>query len=636
MTMTDTNNLAPPSNDYDYDGWADFWRHKIGVNVIPADTQKKVTYESWSEWQDKPIPEELHNEWKTQKAFSNGIAIIPGKVWHRADKIGLYFTFIDLDTKYAIGEICTLNGKMTSLQEIAQKFIVEQHRDDLDKAHLYFYSPIAFANKSSDVNTAIEVKGLGEHGIAFCSPSIHKNKNPDEKNEYRYEIMGTTQPITLTVELAEELMQHINTICKKHNIQYLDRHYKNLLDSDSKIYQGSRHDSMISIANSLLFRYCGNGRSEQELKNVYIGINDSRCKPPLPVSEINRIWKDCVAYYSSSRIEQVLEQEEGKKKKNDSELSSSHAQKALAIAKQSCRELFLDQYGMPYAAIEVNGHLETLALNSKRFRNWLYKIYYDAENSVVNSESVTNVLNILKAQAEFGGSKRKELHLRVCGTGSSSTTDSDSYKLLYDLTNPEWDIVEITADNGWRVTKAPAIFRRYSNQQAQVYPSKEYSSDIFDRFMELMNIKDEENRLLLKCYIIALLVPEIPENPNCLGSENENTGDTAGDTCTEKIVSPEKNNNNQAQNEYSGDTSDIGDGLQSLAISNIDQQQQQQQSNNTITAINSFSDNIQQGNGLTVAKTIYRLGHSDTFGCHNCKQRGDKWFMDKHFCQGLK
>jgi hypothetical protein len=56
MTMTDTNNLAPPSNDYDYDGWADFWRHKIGVNVIPADTQKKVTYESWSEWQDKPIP----------------------------------------------------------------------------------------------------------------------------------------------------------------------------------------------------------------------------------------------------------------------------------------------------------------------------------------------------------------------------------------------------------------------------------------------------------------------------------------------------------------------------------------------------------------------------------------------------
>ena len=238
-----------------------------------------MTYESWSEWQDKPIPQELHNDWKAQNAFSNGMAIISGKVWHRADKSGLYFTFIDLDTKHAIEEICTRDGKMTSLQEMAQKFIVEQHRDDLDKAHIYFYSPIPFANKSSDANTAIEVKGLGEHGIAFCSPSIHKNKDPHDEKEYRYEIMDTTQPISLTVEMAKEFMEHINTICKKHNIQYLDKHYKNLLDSDSKIYQGIRHNSMISIANSLLFRYYGNGRSEQELKNVYIGINDSSASP---------------------------------------------------------------------------------------------------------------------------------------------------------------------------------------------------------------------------------------------------------------------------------------------------------------------------------------------------------------------
>ena len=68
MTMTDSNNLSPPLND-DYNGWADFWRYKIGVNVIPADTRKKVTYESWSEWQDKPIPQELHNDWKAQNAF---------------------------------------------------------------------------------------------------------------------------------------------------------------------------------------------------------------------------------------------------------------------------------------------------------------------------------------------------------------------------------------------------------------------------------------------------------------------------------------------------------------------------------------------------------------------------------------
>jgi pyruvate dehydrogenase complex dehydrogenase (E1) component len=39
---------------------------------------------------------------------------------------------------------------------------------------------------------------------------------------------------------------------------------------------------------------------------------------------------------------------------------------------------------------------------------------------------------------------------------------------------------------------------------------------------------------------------------------------------------------------------------------------------------------------IAKSKSIYHIGHSDTFGCHNCKQKGDKWFMQKHFCQGLK
>ena len=32
--------------------------------------------------------------------------------------------------------------------------------------------------------------------------------------------------------------------------------------------------------------------------------------------------------------------------------------------------------------------------------------------------------------------------------------------------------------------------------------------------------------------------------------------------------------------------------------------------------------------------SIYRLGRSDIFACHNCRQKGDKWFMQKHYCKG--
>jgi hypothetical protein len=68
---------------------------------------------------------------------------------------------------------------------------------------------------------------------------------------------------------------------------------------------------------------------------------------------------------------------------------------------------FQDQYGALYAAISINEHTETLNLNSSRFRNWLPKIHYTTTGSVLNGEDITNVLNILKAEAEFGEKKKR-------------------------------------------------------------------------------------------------------------------------------------------------------------------------------------------------------------------------------------
>src|SRR5918995_7004622 len=108
---------------------ADFWRYDIGVNVIPANTVDKKPMVSWIEWQDKPIPEELHNRWKEERAFSDGIAIVPGKVWHskEADKRTLYLIFIDADKRIAIEELYTRDGETISLRDVSQKFLIEQH-----------------------------------------------------------------------------------------------------------------------------------------------------------------------------------------------------------------------------------------------------------------------------------------------------------------------------------------------------------------------------------------------------------------------------------------------------------------------------------------------------------------------------
>jgi hypothetical protein len=128
--------------------WADFWRFDIGVNVIPADTRRKVTYESWAEWQNKPIPDGLYSEWKSSGAFDKGIAVILGKVWHNPRKTDLYLIGIDLDNQKAIEEVCNRNDRTITLSQLSQWTLVEQHQDDPTKAHVLLYARRPFLKKA--------------------------------------------------------------------------------------------------------------------------------------------------------------------------------------------------------------------------------------------------------------------------------------------------------------------------------------------------------------------------------------------------------------------------------------------------------------------------------------------------------
>ena len=72
------------SNINSINDWADFWHYKIGVNVIPADTKNKQTYENWSQWQEKPIPDELHEQHKKNGEYNKGIALVTWKNMERS------------------------------------------------------------------------------------------------------------------------------------------------------------------------------------------------------------------------------------------------------------------------------------------------------------------------------------------------------------------------------------------------------------------------------------------------------------------------------------------------------------------------------------------------------------------------
>ncbi|HEU5119472.1 MAG TPA: hypothetical protein VFT71_00675, partial [Candidatus Nitrosocosmicus sp.] len=283
------------SNDWSMNDWADYWRYIIGVNVTPVDTEKRRHTFEWKVGQDKPIPKEQHEKWKNENAFSKGMAIIVGKIWHKTGEIDLKLVFLDADNQKAIDEICRVFN-VKDLNELSQICIVEQHRDQPHKAHIYFYSAHDFQKKSSDAKKfkeaiekeklpAIEVKGLGSHGIAYCTPSLHKNGYP-------YEIMGIKIPKVFGKEIEEGLFQ----IYKKYGLVEDEDINKipieKLFESGFKILAGhNRHEALLRVMDSHLAKY-GQRISEEDIKSLAHKWNEEHCDPPLPEEDFERQWKD--------------------------------------------------------------------------------------------------------------------------------------------------------------------------------------------------------------------------------------------------------------------------------------------------------------------------------------------------------
>lgn len=180
--------------------------------------------------------------------------------------------------------------------------------------------------------------------------------------------------------------------------------------------------------------------------------------------------------------------------------------KVIQMLEPMIELLFKNEFDTAFAAIYVNGHREIMPIHkSKRFNLWVRKAYYDATGDIIGTEILNEVAETMEAKALFDG-LIKPLELRV------STDPNDELRWWYDLCNDNWEVIQIGVE-GWHIvksTESPIMFRRRSGHQAQVYPAKHYDADILDKFIGLQNIKDDSGiKLILKCYLIALLIPGI-------------------------------------------------------------------------------------------------------------------------------
>ena len=257
----------PPKDALDYNGWANWYRQALGLNVISSNTVEKKTFVNWEEYQHGPISDKQHKEWLDIGEFQKGTGIIAGLPFHRQDlrNAGLIYTFVDIDSyksKIAFQEFFTTlrncekkgqtltadkfdelviqrnyndklendetyESKLISIEEIAKNELIDYHADNITKYHHILLSTVSFDQKSSDQKLGLEVKCQGSHegecpgghGLLYCTPSIHKNE-PGVIGEFRYQHLVTHKPNIWTKERAQLFQDYLHWVCKKYKVSY--------------------------------------------------------------------------------------------------------------------------------------------------------------------------------------------------------------------------------------------------------------------------------------------------------------------------------------------------------------------------------------------------------------------------------
>jgi P4 family phage/plasmid primase-like protien len=358
--------------------WADWWRNEIGVNVIPAISKEKMPIVKWKQFQGGPIPDEIHRQWKEQGLFDNGMAIILGRVWHRIDRQDYFLACIDVDNKKGIEELFTRNGKQLTIEEFASKTIVEQHRDNPNRLHLYVYTVgKQLRNKSSDIGhlavdvnpdliPCFEVKATSGL-LSFPCPCIHKDGHP-------IEILGTREPAVLRHVTIDDMQNHLDSICSRFNLGVgrSDRYERipinELFREDSVIYEGhNRHESLLRVMESLLRRNAGI-LSANQIEQLSRDWNVKHCSPPLEEKEFNKQWKCATDFIS----------------KNGHDASASDT-KTTSLADEDMQD-YEDMLIAEY-------HLKTVSDTMEIY-------YYDGERGIyeANAESIL----MMRIESDFG------------------------------------------------------------------------------------------------------------------------------------------------------------------------------------------------------------------------------------------
>jgi hypothetical protein len=142
-----------------------------------------------------------------------------------------------------------------------------------------------------------------------------------------------------------------------------------------------------------------------------------------------------------------------------------------------------------------DGRREVWPLNSKAVNEYIRWRFYTAEKKGLSGEALATARSTLDAQAQFLG-EPISLSVRVA---------AHQGVFYYDL--GDWRAVRISPGRWEIVDRPPILFRHYPHQAPQVEPVPGGS---LEPFFDLINVRDPQSQLLVKVYLVAGLIGDIP------------------------------------------------------------------------------------------------------------------------------
>ena len=230
---------------------------------------------------------------------------------------------------------------------------------------------------------------------------------------------------------------------------------------------------------------------------------------------------ESVATITDAEIDDLVKQAPQEQSKS----KTSQADKLVELA--ASVEVFHKDMDEPYASMTVKDHVETWAIRSKGFRQWLAREYWLAHQKAPGSQATQDALNVIAGRAIHDG-EQVPVHTRVAEIHDD---------ILLDLVDDRWRAVKITS-TGWNVvTNVPVKFRR--TRGALPIPEPIHGGHL-DDLRPFINLPDDDEQwALLKAFLISALRPNRPQPILILTGEQGSAKSTASRNAV-TLIDPKK------------------------------------------------------------------------------------------------